>query len=201
METFQEFIDVGAWLGSHQAFATIATQCTAVQAQCLRKARESGVFEKLGLTWDEFCKQYAGIGRSRADDLIRRHERFGDTFFRLSDLARVSPETFSQLSGAGHIQGDVLEFDGEKLALIPENAPRIRAAVQRLRAQLSQANAAPRSAGIIALQAQLDNYVRVLDQLAAVHLDPDDLAALKGLANYAIDKFRALARTLDSKTA
>lgn len=197
METFQEFIDAGAWLGRHEAFAIVATQCTAVQAQCLKKARDSAVFEKLGLTWEEFCRQYAGIGRSRADDLIRRHERLGDTYFRLSDLARISPATFTRLSEAGHIQYGFIEVDGEKIAVIPENAPKVRQAVQRLRAELTKAQAEPRNVSISSLKTQLDGYVRTLEEVSRMQLDAGDRAALKGLIGYSINKLRTLSRTFE----
>ena len=192
METSQEFIDAGAWLGRHEAFAVMATQCAAVQAQCLRKAKESGVYEKLGLTWDEFCKQYAGIGRSRADDLIRRHERFGDTYFRLSDLARISPSTFARLSEAGHVHDETLEFEGEQIPITPENAPQIRMAVQRLRSQLTQAQATPNRVSITSLQMQIESYVQNLAGVAKMRLNDTDRAALSGLMGFAIGKLRTL---------
>ena len=136
METPREWIDAGAWVGRQQAFAVIANQCSAAQALCLKQVRETRLFEKLELTWDEFCKQYAGISRESADRLIRQYEEFGDAYFRLSEIARISPETYRQISS--QVSDEGLEFDGRKLALIPENAPKIRAAIQTLRAQLQQ---------------------------------------------------------------
>jgi len=76
------------------------------------------------LTWDEFCKEYAGIGRAYADRLIQQHEEFGEAYFRLSEIARISPETYRQISS--QVSDEGLEFDGRKLALIPEN--RLRSA-------------------------------------------------------------------------
>src|ERR1035438_1943379 len=107
------------------------------------------MFEKLELTWDEFCKEYAGISRENADRIIRQHEEFGEAYFRLSEIARISPETYRQI--ASQVSEEGLEFDGRKLALIPENGPKIRAAIQTLRAQLQEVRDAnqPASPGII----------------------------------------------------
>ena len=80
--------------GTPQAFAVIANKCSAAQALCLKQVRESRLFEKLGLTWEEFCQEYAGISRVHAERLIQQHEEFGDAYFRLSEIARISPETF-----------------------------------------------------------------------------------------------------------
>ena len=131
METPGECIDAGVWVGRQQAFAVIANKCSATQALCLKQVRETRLYEKLALTWEEFCKEYAGISRSQADRLIQQYEEFGDAYFRLSGIARVSPETYrliaSQVSDDGH------EIDGQKLALIPENGPRILARAFRRR--------------------------------------------------------------------
>ena len=119
METPREWIDAGAWVGRQQAFAMIANKCSAAQALCLKQVRETRLYEKLELTWEEFCKEYAGISREQADRLIRQHEEFGDAYFRLSEIARISPETYRQI--ASQVSDEGLEFDGRKLALIPEN--------------------------------------------------------------------------------
>src|ERR1019366_1606726 len=124
------WIDAGSWVGRQQAFATIVNRCSAAQALCLKQVRETRLFEKLELTSEEFCKEYAGISRENADRLIRQHEEFGDAYFRLSELARISPETYRQIATPGSDDG--IAFAGGKLALIPENAPKIRAAIQTL---------------------------------------------------------------------
>ena len=199
METPREWIDAGAWVGRQQAFAVIANKCSAAQALCLKQVRESQVFEKLGLSWEEFCKEYAGISRVHAERLIQQHEEFGDAYFRLSEIARISPETYRQI--AGQVSDEGLEFDGGKLALIPENGPKIRAAIQTLRAQLKQARDAGQSAvpgGIVQLHVRLDALIDQISRLARRILDPDDRAALQGLAVYAIRKLTDVSQSLES---
>jgi hypothetical protein len=198
METPREWIDAGAWVGRQQAFAVIANKCSAAQALCLKQVRETRLFEKLGLNWEEFCKEYAGISRENADRLIRQHEEFGDAYFRLSEIARISPETYRQI--AGQVSDEGIEFDGGKLALTPENAPQIRAAIQTLRAQLKQARDASQPAvpGIIQLQIRLDALIEEISRMARRILDPDDRTALQGLAVCAIHKLTDVSESLES---
>ena len=198
METPREWIDAGAWVGRQQAFAVIANQCSAAQALCLKRVRETRLFEKLELTWEEFCKEYAGISRENADRLIRQHEEFGDAYFRLSEIARISPETYRQI--AGQISDEGLELDGGKLALIPENGPKIRAAIQTLRVQLKQARDAsqPTMHGMVHLQVRLDALIEEFTEMAHRPMDTDHRAALRGLAVRTIHKLTDLAESLES---
>jgi hypothetical protein len=198
METPREWIDAGAWVGRQQAFAVIANRCSAAQALCLKQVRETQLFEKLGLTWEEFCKEYAGISRENADRLIRQHEEFGDAYFRLSEIARISPETYRQI--ASQVSDDGIEFDGGKLALIPENGPKIRAAIQTLRAQLKQARDAsqPAMPGIVQLHMRLDAVIAEVSKMARRPLGPDHRAALQGMATYAIHKLKEVSQSPES---
>ena len=134
MDSEKQF-DLGSWTGLQNAFAAVAGSCSAARAQCLKQVRDSGILDSLGLTWDEFCTEHAGISCGHADHLILQYNKFGDAYFRLSEIARVSSKTFQQI--AGHVVsdngGDVLEIEGQKLALVPENAAKIRAAIHSLR--------------------------------------------------------------------
>jgi hypothetical protein len=197
----QKHIDLGSWTGLQKAFATVAGSCSAARAQCLKQVRESGMLDDIGLTWDEFCKDYAGLSRPHADSLIRQYDQFGDAYFRLSEIARVSSKTFQQI--AARVDADAIEIAGEKVALTPENAPRIRAAIQTLREQVRRPPVPARPpAGVIELQVRVE---AVADDVArAVHaLDPalrEDAgrAGLRTLALSAMNRFRALARQLDA---
>jgi hypothetical protein len=189
METPREWIDAGSWVGRQQAFAMIANRCSAAQALCLKQVRETRLYEKLELTWEEFCKEYAGISRENADRLIRQHEEFGDAYFRLSEIARISPETYRQI--ASQVSDEGLEIDGRKLALTPENAPKIRAAIQTLRAQLKDAHDAdqPTSPGITQLVIRLDALLEEVTTMSRRLLDASERAGLQGLVAYAVNKW------------
>jgi hypothetical protein len=196
MDTPREWIDAGAWVGRQQAFAVIANKCSAAQALCLKQVRETRLYEKLELTWEEFCKEYAGISRAYADKLIQQHEEFGEAYFRLSEIARISPETYRKI--AGQVSDDGLDFDGRKLALIPENGPKIRAAIQTLRAQLQEVRNTnkPTSPGITQLLIRMDALLEEVSAMSRRLLDRTERAGLQGLVGYAINKWTRLARAV-----
>jgi hypothetical protein len=99
------------------------------------------------LNWTDFCLKYVGVSRQRVDVLIQSLDEFGDTYFNLSRIVAVSPETYRQI--AGNIEGEQIEINGEKVPIVPENAARIRAAVTQMRVELNkkqQRKAAAKSA-------------------------------------------------------
>ena len=197
METNPQ-IDLGSWIGLQKAFSTVAGSCSAARAQCLKQVRDSKILDEAGLTWEEFCKEYAGISRPHADSLIRQYEQFGDAYFRLSEIARVSPQTYQQI--ASHVDGEALEIDGQRIALLPENASKIRAAIQFLRNQIRRPPAPERpAANVVELQIRVDalasDVAKAIDALHAY----SDRASLQGLTAYAMNKFRVLARRLEAK--
>jgi len=202
----EKYRDLGSWTGLQKAFAAVAGSCSAARAQCLKQVRDSQILDDLGLTWEEFCHDYAGISHRHANDLIRQYERFGDPYFHLSEIVRVSPETFQQI--AGHVVADngadTLELDGHKLALVPENAAKIRAAIQSLRSQVRHPPARP-PAGVIELQLRVDSLAAdLVKAIAALHPVPNpppphesaDRIELRSLSVYAVNKFRNCARQL-----
>lgn len=191
-------VALGSWLGLQQAFSTVAGSCSAARAQCLKQVRESKMLDEVGLTWEEFCKDYAGISRPHADSLIRQYDQFGDAYFRLSEIARISPRAYQQI--APRIHGNSIEIDGVKIAIAPENAPRIRAAVEALRNQARSAPASTRpSANVIELRIRVDALAT--DAAAAIRaLNPyENPAELRGLVSYAMNKFRKLARQFEGE--
>ena len=198
----EKHLDLGSWLGLQKAFAAVSGTCSAARAQCLKQVRESHILDDLGLTWDEFCKDYAGVSRPHADHLIRQYDRFGDAYFRVSEIARVSSKTFQQI--ASYVDGNSIEIDGQKLALIPENAAKVRAAIQSLRNQVRRPPAPPRPpAGVVELQVRLDALLEDLNQtIRALSPTPDpndaERASLRSLAACALNKFRTLSQQLDS---
>lgn len=192
----EKLLDLGSWLGLQRAFAIVTGSCSAARAQCLKQVRDSKMLDDLGFTWEEFCRDYAGISRPHADNLIRRYAEFGDAYFRLSEIARVSPGTYRQI--APHVDAEVIEIDGEKLPLVPANAGRIRAAIQVLRNRARPAAAAPRPpANLVELQVRVDalaediaKSIRALDPVES--RDPH-----RTLLSYAANKLRSLARLLE----
>jgi hypothetical protein len=129
--------ELGKWIGRIEAFLLVANRCTAAQAECLRNLKESELYKTLGLTWEQFCDEYAGISRATADRLIQRLEEFGAAYFRLTQLMRISPDVYRQI--AGNIKDNTIELDGEAVPIAPENAPRIASAIRQMRQRLETA--------------------------------------------------------------
>lgn len=189
-------VDLGSWLGLQRAFAVVTGSCSAARAQCLRQVRDSKMLDDLGLTWDEFCKDYAGISRPYADHLIRQFAEFGDAYFRLSEIARVSPNTYRQI--AARVDGETIEIDGQKLALIPANAARIRAAIQELRQRARPAAVALRPpADQIELQLRLDALAADLAKSIRALAPAESRDPYRALLAHARDKFRALTQLVE----
>jgi hypothetical protein len=133
-------LESDAWVGRQQAFALIASKCSAAQAHALKEIKESRAFEQLGLTWEEFCLQHVGLRRERADALIHQFDEFGEDYFRLSQIARISAETYRQV--APKVERDTVNIDGEEIELTLPNAARIRAAIKKMRQERNQARRA-----------------------------------------------------------
>ena len=187
-------LDLGVWIGRGQAFSFVVHHCSAAQAECLARIRNEGLYKALDLTWDEFCKQYAGASRARADDIIRRLEEFGAAYFHLSEIIRISPQSYRAIQAA--VKGEAIEVGGESIPITPENAPRIRAAIAALRAGLREAqNAQSRySLGITKLRDRLDAWIDDVSDLGRRSLDDGERAGLQALVRYTSNKIRSLAR-------
>ena len=186
--------DLGAWIGRGQALSFVANHCSAAQAECLTRIRKEGLYKALNLTWDEFCKQHAGASRAHADEIIRRLEEFGAAYFRISEIIRISPQSYRAMQDK--VTGETIEVGGESIPLTPENAPRIRQAIGALRAELrnTQAAQARYGLGITQLQARLDACFEDMSALSRRPLDIGERAALQGLIRYASNKIKHLAR-------
>jgi hypothetical protein len=122
---------VDRWLGRREAFAAIAGRCSAANVQCLKEVRDQKLYESHAPTWDEFCTQHVGMSKRYVNRLIDNLEEFGSVYFELSQLTRVSPKTFRAI--ASHVTSEGVCCNGEVIALLPENAPKITAAVASLR--------------------------------------------------------------------
>ena len=72
----------------------VANHCSAAQAECLTRIRKEGLHKAMNLTWDEFCKQHAGVSRAHADEIIHRLKEFGSAYFRISEIIRSSPQSY-----------------------------------------------------------------------------------------------------------
>jgi len=164
----------------------IANQSMAAQAACLRQILDSEAYKTIDLTWDEFCETYARMSRKHADDLIHKLEEFGAAYFRLSEIIRVSPETYRQI--ADKVEGEEIEIDGQKVLIAPENAPLIRTAIQSLRSQLQKAKSREGVSvcTVSSLNRTISDAVSEFTRASQLFEDSDARATLSGIADYAI---------------
>jgi hypothetical protein len=137
----EQALDLGLWLGRRQAFGLIASRCSAADAECLKKIRESSSYRELGLTWEEFCKQRAGISRSYADRMIQQLNEFGEAYFHLAEIMQMSTEQYRQI--ADSVVDVEIEYAGEKITICRENADKIVHAVSMLTRQCEQTPLGP----------------------------------------------------------
>jgi len=122
---------LGTWVGRKQAFATLAGRCSAADAECLRQARESRGYRKLGMNWGQFCQRRLGMSRASADRIIGLLQEFGPQYFALTHATGVTPGEYRRISSA--VKGQNLLHAGEEIPIQAENAPRLAAAVEELR--------------------------------------------------------------------
>jgi len=193
----RESIEAGIAIGRQQAFAVIAARCSAAQALTLKNIKESRVYEALGFTWDQYCPEYFGISRVTADRIIHQLNEFGQSYFRLGELARVSEGDFRQI--ASRVTEEAVEFDGESIPLTPENAPRIRQAVRSLLLQLRNEQSQSRSCSetVSVLLARLEALLSDMRRLNRPLLPDLERQSLLGLAHYAVEKWSEIARAFD----
>lgn len=197
MDSTQECIEAGIAIGRQQAFAVIAAKCSAAQALTLRNIKESRVYEALGFTWDRYCPEYFGISRVTADRIIHQLNEFGQSYFRLGELARITEGEFRQI--ASNVTDEAVEFDGESIPLTPENAPRIREAVRALRLQLRNAEfqLPPSPSAVSQLLTRLEALLSDVRRLNRPLLTALERQSLRGLAHYAVEKWSEIARAYD----
>ncbi|HEY7389541.1 MAG TPA: hypothetical protein VH640_13590 [Bryobacteraceae bacterium] len=127
-------LELGVILGQNHAFGLIAGRCSAAQAESIRRLREEKLYKRCCEKWEDFCPKYLKISRGEADKTIKLWEEFGPTYFELSQLTRVSPETYRAI--APSIGNGVLHFNGEEIPLNADNSRKIAAAVAELRSAI-----------------------------------------------------------------
>jgi hypothetical protein len=187
----EDMFDLGAWLGRKQAFTLIAGRCSAATVVCLRKIREGKRYRALNLTWDEFCRQRAGVSRAWADKVIQQLEQLGPLFFELSSVTRITPDQFRQIADA--ISDEGLSYAGETIEIVPENAPMLAQAIEILTSATAGAEFAPEPPQRILTRVErsLRSVLSVLERLAAMPLDTIDqqkLASTVAAAGATLDR-------------
>ena len=186
-------MNLGAWLGRHQAFGLIANRCSAADAECLKAIRDSGEFKQLGLTWEQFCTKHAGVSRVHAERQIHYLEEFGGNYFRFAEVMPISAETYRLIAGAVSDQG--LECNGERIPLVRENRAKVAAALTAIRVK-----AESRTTGRPSIAAARKRLDALLDEAHAVAGQASGRVELIVMLEDGSESLRRLALALREKT-
>ena len=170
----EDIFDLGAWLGRKQAFTLIAGRCSAATVSCLRQIREGKRYRALGLTWEQFCRQRAGVSRAWADKVIQQLEQLGPLYFELSSVTRITPDDFRHIADAVSDEG--LSYAGETIEIIPDNAPMLAQAIGILTSATAGAEFLPEPPvqTLARVERSLRSALADLERLAAMSLDTVD---------------------------
>ena len=98
-------------LGERSAFSRVADSCSAADAACLRRMRDERMYRFKKVNWSRFCAEYLGISKAEADRIIRRFEEFGQSYFDVSRIVRISPESYRAIAHA--VKDKTIEHNGE----------------------------------------------------------------------------------------
>ena len=190
-------VDAGELTGRQQAFAMMAAKCSFAQAVCIKQIHDTRAYEKYGLSWEDFCPKHLGISRAQAERHIHRLDEFGEAWFRLSTLARISPDLFREIQD--RVTADTIELDGEQIPLIPANTQKIRAGIRRLQDEvrrLSNHYRAPTRT--LELGVREDDILKAVETRARLGraLPHDEAAGLRSLIRHSITKWTELEEML-----
>ncbi|HUI80664.1 MAG TPA: hypothetical protein VLY24_22220 [Bryobacteraceae bacterium] len=140
--------DLGTLLGRRQAFGLIAARCSAADAACLREIRKKKSYKGLAPDWSEFCSKHLGMSLTHANRIIRYLDEFGPEYFELAQLTGVTVQAYRAIAPA--VKDQALHYDGQAIALLPENAERLAEAVEKLRQRTTPEPVRPGAEGRIA---------------------------------------------------
>ena len=129
-----DMLDLGDVLGQHRTLAAVAGRCSAAQAATLCRLREEKLYKRCTPSWDDFCTNHLKMCRPEVDRTIRLWQEFGPAYFELSQLTRISPETYRAI--APMVKDGALHHNGEVIPVTAENARRVASTVADLRRAL-----------------------------------------------------------------
>src|SRR5689334_9380805 len=121
-ENVNRTLDLGRWLGRHEAFGLVAGRCSAAEVESLRRIRDGQLYLETSKNWEEFCVEQLQSSRRKVDKEIRLLKEFGPAYFQLSQLTRISPEEYRAIQA--NVTTDGLQVDGELVVFRSENHQR-----------------------------------------------------------------------------
>src|ERR1039457_6781902 len=115
--------DVARLLGQRRAFAAVGGRCSVAHAYLLRRIRDEKLYRAIAPSWRAFCATQLAITCRHADRLIALLNRFGPTYFEVSQLVGISPRQYLAIEPV--LREHSVHVNGEVVSLIPENAPKV----------------------------------------------------------------------------
>ena len=187
--TSEALCELEQMIGERRAFSRIADSCSAADADTLRRIRNEKLFAVKGVSWEEFCPRYLDISKAEANRIIRRFEEFGQSYFDVARIVRISPESYRAIAPA--VKDKTIEWNGERISLVPENSQRVNAAVQALRqeAAIPKASKAappdrPAADRIAEIEAQSTAMVKELMEICRASRDGQERRRIQSLAQH-----------------
>jgi hypothetical protein len=135
-------VDLGRLLGQRRAFGAVAGRCSAAHAHLLRRIRDEKLYRALAPSWRAFCGTHLAITCRHADRLIALLNRFGPTYFEVSQLIGISPRQYLAIEPV--LREHSVLVNGEAVSLMPENAPKVLEAVGQLLREARRPTRTPR---------------------------------------------------------
>jgi hypothetical protein len=174
-------LHLGTLLGRRQAFSLIAGRCSAADAASLREIRDQKSYRNLGIGWKQFCCDHVGMSHTHANRLIGFLDEFGPEYFDLAQLTGISPDEYRAIAPA--IKDQAVHYNGQVIALLPENTEKLTTAVSGLRREAPRAAAAPAPALSTAerlrrIERRSADLVAEIRELSRSQLDPIGRARL-----------------------
>jgi hypothetical protein len=189
-----DVLDLGKLLGRREALALVAGRCSAAEAAYLREIRETRKFRTLSPNWGQFCEERLHMSKANADRIIRIFEKFGPGYFALAGLTRISPEAYAQI--ADSVSADGVRWNGEVIALLPENSDRLSAAVKEMKQSAERPDAPNTRARIDAVEKRSGQVTAELSHLVTMKPGGQDLERIQSILDENIRELVRIQRRL-----
>ena len=136
-------IDLGKWLGRREAFGLVAGRCSAAEVEVMMRIREQKLYREYNCDWEEFCPRQLHASRRSVDREISYLRQYGPAFFTVRQLTRISVREYRTI--AANITEQGVNVGGGVIALLPENAAQVGAAVKELLQRVENGQRKPES--------------------------------------------------------
>ena len=143
-----------------------------------------------GEDWRDFCSRYLRMSGSQADKIIHLWEEFGEGFFKVAQLTRISPQTYRAIAPA--VREEALHLNGEVIELRVENSRQLAEAVARHRRAKKPACRTEAYIRLAGIEDQCVEIVAELREIAFMDRTGDDWVLFKAVVSRASSALNCL---------